>query len=313
MVPPFDRGQRNETGDRNFKSLPRLGSRLADFRHFEYTAEKRKEGTAMGAKELFDSGDLHGAIDQLTQDVKANPRELRSRIFLFELLCFAAEFDRAGRQLDAIAQMSGNVQVEMGVQVYRNVLQAETARRAFFEGKSLQPKFLSEPPPYAGLHLQAIGKLRENQVQDFENLLDESSDLREPLKGQVDGSPFNDLRDGDDLIGPFLEVLFHTDYVWLPFEQIKQIQIQSPRTLRDLIWTPAKVELRNQPLGDVYLPAQYHGSAEHPDDRVKLGRMTDWKKVGEGTYLGVGQRMLLVDETEQALLQIRNIEFAISS
>lgn len=267
----------------------------------------------MGAKELFDNGDLRGAIDQLTQDVKAKPRELRSRIFLFELLCFAGEFDRAGRQLDAIAQMSGDVQVEMGLQLYRNVLQAEAARQAFFAGKSLQPTFLSEPPSYAGLHLQAVGKLRENQVQDFENLLDESSNLREPLKGQVDGNPFNNLRDGDDLMGPFLEVLFHTDYVWLPFEQIKQIEIQPPRTLRDLIWTLAKVELRSQPLGEVYLPVQYYGSAKDPDDRVKLGRMTDWKKVGEGTYLGAGQRMLLVDETEQALLQIRKIEFAAAS
>ena len=267
----------------------------------------------MDAKELFDNGDLRGAIDQLIQDVKANPRELRSRIFLFELLCFAAEFDRAGRQLDAVAQMSGNVQVEMGLQVYRNVLQAETARRAFFSGKSLQPKFLSEPPPYAALHLQAVAKLRENHTQDFENLLDESSDLRAPVKGQVDGSPFNDLRDCDDLLGPFLEVFFQTDYIWLPFEQIKQIEIQSPRTLRDLIWTQAKVELHNQRVGDVFLPAQYYGSAEHPDDRVKLGRMTDWKTVGEGTYLGVGQRMLLVDETERALLQIKKLEFATSS
>jgi type VI secretion system protein ImpE len=267
----------------------------------------------MGAKELFDNGDLRGAIDQLTQDVKANPRESSRRIFLFELLCFAGDFDRAGRQLDAIAQLSGNAQVEMGIQVYRNLLQGEAARRAFFSGKSLQPKFLSEAPPYAGLHLQAIAKLRNNQVQDFENLLDESGDLREPVSGQVDGTPFNDLRDCDDLLGPFLEVLFQTDYVWLPFEQIKRIEIPAPRTLRDLIWTPAKIGLRSEITGDVFLPAQYYGSADHPDDLVKLGRMTDWKKVGEWTYRGAGQRMLSVDETEQALLQMRNIEFAISS
>jgi type VI secretion system protein ImpE len=267
----------------------------------------------MDAKELFDSGDLRGAIDQLTQTVRANPRESRSRIFLFELLCFAAEFDRAGRQLDAIAQMSENVQVEMGVQVYRNLLQAEIARRAFFSGKTLQPKFISEAPAYASLHLQAAAKLRENQAQDFENLLDESSDLREPLMGQIDGNPFNDLKDADDLLGPFLEVLFQTDYVWLPFEQIKQIEIQVPQTLRDLIWTPAKITLRNEISGDAFVPALYYGSAEHPDDRVKLGRMTDWKKIGEGTYLGVGQRMLLMDDTEQALLQIRKIKFSVPS
>lgn len=267
----------------------------------------------MGAKELFDAGNLTEAIKQLTEDVKASPRDLRSRIFLFELLCFAAEFQRAERQLDAIAQTSGEVNVEMGVLVYRQLLEAESARRAVLSGSGRQPKFLSEPPAYVTLHLQALTKLKEDRPDEVENLLGESRRVRPPLKGQVDGKPFEDIRDCDDLLAPLLEGLIQKDYVWIPLEHVKQIDIQAPRTLRDLLWIPARVELRQQPLGEIFLPVQYYDSSRHPDDLVKLGRMTDWKAVGDETFVGAGQHMFLIDDEERSLLEIRKLDLATSS
>ncbi len=41
--------------------------------------------------------------------------------------------------------------------------------------------------------------------------------------------------------------------------------------------------------------------------------MTDWKAVGEDTFVGTGQRMLLIDNTERPILETRNIEFATSA
>jgi type VI secretion system protein ImpE len=266
----------------------------------------------MSAKELFDAGNLQGAIDELTQDVKANPRDVRSRIFLFELLCFAADFQRAQRQLDAVAQTSGDVKVELGTQVYRNVVKAEMARRAFFRGDSRQPKFLSEPPSYVALHIEAVHKLRENRPDELEGLLSESSRLRRRLSGTRDGSPFEDIRDCDDLVAPFLEVLLQQDYVWIPFEQIRNLEIQAPRTLRDLLWIAARLDLTEKPLGDIFIPVQYFGSSEHANDQVRLGRMTDWKMVSDERFVGAGQRMLLIDDAEYPLLEIRKIQFASS-
>jgi type VI secretion system protein ImpE len=267
----------------------------------------------MGAKELFDAGNLSGAIGQLTQDVKSNPRDLKSRIFLFELLCFAGELQRAERQLDAIAQTSGDVKVEMGAQIYRSVLQAEKARNALFTGASRLPKFFSEPPAYAALHAEAVAQLRENRFDEFEELLTKSDDLYKPSKGSKDGTPFRDFKDGDDILGPFLEVFYQAEYFWLPFAQIKRLEIQPPRTLRDLLWISARVELHEKPLGELFVPVRYYGSSQHSDDLVKLGRMTDWKTVGHGTLLGAGQRTFFADETECPLLEIRKIEFEISA
>lgn len=267
----------------------------------------------MSAKELFDAGNLAGAIEQVTQDVKSNPRDLKSRIFLFELLCFAGEFQRAQRQLDAVAQTSGDVKIEVGAQAYRNVIQAETQRREFFTGSQKTPKFLAEPPAYTSLHVDAAAKLRANDFAELERLLDESGKIRQPITGQCNGKAFADFQDGDDLIGPFLEVFLQSDYYWLPLEQITHLEIPAPSTLRDLLWTPARVAICDRPIGDLLIPALYFGSHVNPNDLVKLGRRTEWKPVGNDHLSGVGQRTFFADETEYPLLEIRNLEFTASS
>ena len=266
----------------------------------------------MDAKQLFDSGDLQGAISQLTADVKASPLDLRNRIFLFELLCFTGDLQRAERQLDAVAQVSGDATVELGIEIYRGILRAEANRRRLFEGKSRQPKFLSEPPPYTALHLKALTEIIEQHFDQAETSLKESSDLRKSLPGRIDDSPFGDFKDGDDCIAPFLEVILRADYLWLPLEDIVRLEVRRPRTLRDLLWIPGKVELRQQQTIDVFIPVQYHSSSDHAEDLVKLGRMTVWENIGEETNLGKGQRTFLIDGDERSLLEIRNVEFASS-
>ena len=263
----------------------------------------------MTAKELFDAGNLLAAIDQLTQDVRSNPRDLKSRIFLFELLCFSGEFQRAQRQLDAVAQTSGDVKVEMGVQAYRSVVQAEVARREFFTGSSRTPKFLCEPPKYTALHIEAVEKIRADAHEDLDHLLAESRTLRSPTAGTCNDQSFTEFRDGDDVLGPFLEVCFQGGYYWVPLEQMTRLEIQPPRTLRDLIWTPAAIGLRTSPRRDVLIPALYYPSHEHSDDLIKLGRITDWKPVGSETLVGLGQRTFFANDTEYPLLEVRTVEF----
>ena len=264
----------------------------------------------MDAKQLFDNGNLQGAISQLTADVKANPLDLRNRIFLFELLCFMGDFQRAERQLDAVAQVSGDATVELGIEIYRGILRAEASRRQLFQGQSRQPKFLSEPPPYTALHLKALTEIIQQHFDEAERSLKESSDLRKSLGGQIDETHFDDFKDGDDLIAPFLEVIIRADYLWLALEDIVRLEIRPPRTLRDLLWIPGKLELREQQTIDVFIPVQYYGSSDHAEDPVKLGRMTVWENVGEETNLGKGQRTFLIDGDERSLLEIRNVEFA---
>ncbi|HKG21416.1 MAG TPA: type VI secretion system accessory protein TagJ [Blastocatellia bacterium] len=258
------------------------------------------------AKELFDSGNLQGTIDQVIGEVKAAPADMQRRTFLFELLCFAGEFDRAERQLDVIGHQSATA--DIGVQVYRNNMKAERDRRRLFSD-GLQPHFLAEPPPYVDLHLAAINRLREGNLDEARATLDRAEEERPALTGKVNGDRFLDFRDYNDLLGPVLEVIMAGEYTWLPFEHIKQVVIDSPKQLRDLIWTAARVEATDGTVGEVFIPALYAGSSEHANDQVRLGRMTDWRQMSEDLYIPEGLRLFLVDNEDRPMLAVRNVEF----
>ncbi len=258
------------------------------------------------AKALLDAGKLGEAIEELTREVKAHPADAARRTFLFEVLCFAGEWDRAEKQLDAIAHQ--NLKAEVGVQVYRNNLKAERDRRKLYSD-GLQPHFLSEPPAYVDLHVAAINRLREGNLAEARATLDRAEEQRPALSGTFNGTPFEDFRDWDDILGPVLELILNGQYTWLPFEQIKHMEISAPKTMRDLMWASARLESTDGTVGEVYVPTLYAGSHESQNDQVRLGRMTDWRRVSDDLSLAVGLRLFLVDGDDKPLFEARAVEF----
>jgi len=261
----------------------------------------------MIAEELLKAGHLAAAVEQLNQEVRSRPSDLQRRTFLFELLCFTGDYQRAERQLDVLGHQSATA--EIGVQVYRHILTAEQARQRLFS-EGLQPNFLFPPPSYVHLHLEALQQLCEHQPAGVVALLDQSYRSQPLRTGILTGQPFTAWRDGDDLLAPFLEVIVHNKYVWLPFDQIKRLHITTPKRLRDLLWIPATLEARSGPVGEVFLPVLYPDSHRHTDERVKLGRMTEWIDMGEGVTLGAGQHLFFIDGQDRGILEVRDIEFA---
>ena len=49
----------------------------------------------MTAQSLFQAGRLDDAIGALSAELRDNPTDAQRRTFLFELLCFAGNYDRA--------------------------------------------------------------------------------------------------------------------------------------------------------------------------------------------------------------------------
>lgn len=258
------------------------------------------------AKELFDAGNLQAAIDELTSEVKANPTDSKKRIFLFELLAFAGDWDRAERQVKVIANQS--MEAGLGVQVYMNNIKAERDRSRLFSS-GLRPNFITDPPAYIDLHLYAINRLREGNISEAREILDRAEEERPAFEGKLNGNSFSDFRDYNDLVGPVLEAIVQDKYTWIPFEQINRIEIDPPKQLRDLVWTPARIESADGSSGEIYILTLYEGSGSHSNDQVRLGRMTDWKEAGEGLYLASGLRLFLIDGEDRALLDVRSLEF----
>jgi type VI secretion system protein ImpE len=260
----------------------------------------------MDSKEMLDAGKLTAAIEQLNQDVRAHPADPKRRTFLFEMLCFAGDYERAQRQLDVLGQL--NEQAESGIIVYRGVLAAEQARLAVATENEL-PIFLLEPPAFASLYLAALHRLRDGNAAEARALLSEAMEAQPVRRGKIDGQPFTDFADADPFLSSFLEVIINGRYIWVPFVQIKRFAIEAPRRLRDLLWAEATLETIEGPSGNVLLPVLYAGSFRHSDEQVRLGRATEWEDLGENLARGRGQRMFLVDDDEKPMLQCHQVEF----
>src|SRR5207302_2659085 len=115
----------------------------------------------MSASESYKAGRLQEAIDAQLREVKAAPADTGKRLFLFELLSFAGDWERARRQLDAVRY--DELEREATLESYRKVLDAEALRRRLFT-EGLAPRFLVDPPEHAQTRLEAVNALRGNQA-----------------------------------------------------------------------------------------------------------------------------------------------------
>jgi len=259
------------------------------------------------AKELLAAGHLEEASAALLRQVKANPADSASRTFLFELSCLSGDWDRAERQLDVIGQQS--TEAQLGVMVYRANINAERERRRVFAEGS-QPHFLREPPAYVDLCVEALNQLNRGQLTEARATLDRAEEERPAIGGTLGGKEFQDFRDYDDFIAPVVELIVKDKYVWLPFEQIKSIQITPPRQLRDMIWASARVEATDGTIGEVYMPSLYAGTTSSANDQLRLGRMTDSEQLGPDLYRTMGLRLFLVDGEDKSLFEATPVEFS---
>ena len=233
----------------------------------------------MTARELYQAGRLGEAVQALSAELRDDPGDAKRRTFLFELLCFAGDFDRADKQLEILAKDGPNAQ--MGALLYRAALEAERTRCEIFE-KGAKPE---EP----------------------------ADGLTSAVSGQWNGQAFSSIEDADPRIGPRLEVFAAGQYVWLHFADIASVDIAPPKRLRDLLWAPAMLNMgptfRGRPLGEVLLPVLAPLSFREEDDAVKLGRVTAWRQLDSGESVPVGQKILLIDGEEVPFLELRRLEF----
>lgn len=249
----------------------------------------------MNATQLFKEGKLQQAIDAQLQDVKKNPTDHPKRLFLFELLAFAGDLDRARKQIDVI--QFDELQRMAVITLYRSMLMSETDRRKLFS-ENKKPQFLGEPPAHVQKRLDAVAKLAKNEVAEASTLLAEANAETPALTGTLNGKPFTQLRDADDLFGTVLEVLSNGVYSWVPLDQVESVTCNPPKTPRDLLWFPAQLRMKDGQSGSVFLPVLYPGSHQHADEALKLGRATDWKTLEGGAVLGVGQRTYVLDDDQ---------------
>jgi len=122
------------------------------------------------ARELYAAGRLDAAIETLGAELRDNPTDAQRRVFLFELLALAGQYDRAEKQLDVLAR--AGAKAEMGTMLYRSAIEAERVREHMFASGD----YPSAPAPG-------------------------------PVAGTRDGQSFLEIEDGDPRLGARLEVI----------------------------------------------------------------------------------------------------------
>ena len=248
----------------------------------------------MTASDLFHAGRLREAIDAQAAKVKDRPTDRSARFFLFELLLFSGDLDRARKQLDVLKY--DDPRHTAAVEQYRWALDAEALRRAVFSGTA-QPKVLAAAPDHVRQRLEALPYLARGEHAEARKRLDEANAALPNLAGTRDGEPFDRLFDADERFGTVLEV-FGTGgvYSWVPLEQVASITLNPPKNPRDVVLRPASVVLHDGVEGDVLLPGLYPGTHEHADDEVKLGRATEWVGGAGEVPRGAGGKLFLAGE-----------------
>jgi type VI secretion system protein ImpE len=260
----------------------------------------------MNPKDLIRAGRLSEARDQLTAEVKSSPSDVSKRVLLFQVLSFYGEWDKAERHLDVIVSRDPNS--ETGVQVYKNLINAERERKEVLARKRV-PGFLTGTPAYLELYLAAWEKLAGKKINEADALYKQVDAQRPVISGTIHGKSFRGLRDTDTFLSAFLEAVVHDRYIWLPFESLRELSVSPPKTLFDLLWVPARMVTWESLTINCYLPVLYPDSFLHKDDRVKLGRMTDWVSLGGPFSRGMGQHVYGVDGEEVAMLEVRDVTF----
>jgi type VI secretion system protein ImpE len=231
------------------------------------------------AKELFHAGRVSEAVSVLGSWLRDHPEDVPQRTFLFELLCFAGQYDRAEKQLSVLSQ--GGKEAQLGATVYYAALHAERDRNDLFRNQAFPAT-------------EASGQ----------------------LSGTLNGKPFTSFRDADPDIGARLEVYAAGAYLWIPLCHIASINMEPPKQLRDTIWPSAMVQtgpsFKGTDLGQVIIPAIYPFSWKDSDESVWLGRSTVWGADQEGREYPSGQKIFLVDGEEFPLLDLRTLEFQLA-
>lgn len=257
------------------------------------------------ADALLRSGDLDGARAALVEVVRAQPADQAARMFLFQLLAVAGEWDKARRQLQALAQLSAEAQ--MLAVAYGQAIDAELERADVFAGRRRARQHV--PSDWCEGVVDALEHFGAGRTVEGVAARDAAFDAAEDVGGHFNGDRFDWIADADARFGPCFEAIVGGHHGLQPFDQVASIVSEGPRDLRDLVWYPVQIAFLSGQSVAAFLPARYPDTERATNSEERLGRTTTWREAPWGEA-GAGQRLwVFPDGEERGLLTLRKLEF----
>ncbi len=260
----------------------------------------------MTAEECISKGQLDEAYELLKKQVQADPANPKLRIFLFQILIVMGEWQRGLTQLNVVGEM--DTESLPMVQTYRELIRCEVYRESVFKGK-IKPLVFGEPAQWIVLLIEALTTAKEENETQVNALRNEAFELAPTASGKLDNDEFEWIADADSRLGPLMEVILNGRYYWVPFSNIKEIKIEEPEDLRDLVWTAAQFMWTNKGEAVGFIPTRYVNTHLEDEAELKLSRKTIWQETNAGVFSGKGQRVLTTNKDDYSLMNIRSISF----
>ncbi len=262
------------------------------------------------ALELLKDGDLQGALGEGKGAVRNNPGDPEARAQLFQLFCLNGEWDRAEAQIEAL-MTSSSVQSPIWKQ-FQILLKLEGQRRACHEDGTA-PAIVGDPEDWMAGFAKAFEMHQGGDVAGGATMRQDALSEAGTAAGNIDGTEFSWLMDGDARYGPMLEAFLPTegDYCWVPFSALTSVRIEKPSQINHFVWSPAHFTWSDGRVLHGFVPTRYHGSEASDDAAHALARGTDWVDAGSEVFTGKGQRVLMSAEDDFPLLEIGEARFQV--
>lgn len=227
-------------------------------------------------------------------------------MFLFQLLCVLGEWDKAGSQLNVVAQLSA--EARMLSVAYGQAIEAERFRARVFAGTE-RPVLLAGGSDWASDLVTALGHFAAGRTEEGEAARTRAFDAAPDTRGKLDGEGFDWISDADSCFGPSFEAIISGQWGLVPFAAIERMTSEGARDLRDIVWYPVQIAFRTGQSFPAMLPARYPGSEGSEDSNIVLGRSTEWQAQSWGET-GRGQHLLQLSSGEdRGLLSLRSLTF----
>jgi type VI secretion system protein ImpE len=260
----------------------------------------------MDALQLISEGKLGAALSALQDAIRKDASNPKHRIFLFQLLTVLGQWNRALTQLNVAAELDAAA-LPMA-QTYREAIQCEALRADIFAGKRA-PLIFGEPQPWLALLLEALKLDAAGDHEGASTARAAAFEQAPASGGSANGEAFAWLADADQRLGPVFEAIVNGRYFWIPIVRISRIVFDPPVDLRDAVWTPVTFTWTNGASTVGLIPTRYPGTLASTDEALLMSRRTEWVEQGPEAGHGLGQRMLVSDTAEHALMDLRSIEF----
>lgn len=250
---------------------------------------------------------LNDLIAQAVAEVKRMPSDTEARLRLFKLYCVQADWDRALRQLDTLIKLEPELQRQC--ELYKNLLLSELLRETVLSGEREAGSLEGPLPEWTQSLQQANTLYTAGQYQQGEAQRLQALEAAQAQPGHCETlGDFLWLSDGDERLGPVCEFICAGGYRWVPFADIQSLQVNAPQGLMDLVWAPAKLEVKGKTWSG-YLPSRYPLALQSDDQEFKTGLKTAWQQQGAGRYIGQGRKMWVSSAGECSVFEAGEIQF----